>query len=134
MEFAVTLIFRVGFYVVYSFLRSSRLAHTLSRATKYAKRSFAQEVRKLKASPSKFQFLSFLSTLSAHLRGGYKFILIGDVSVSPLCSMGTLFRTTLFKTALIFIDRYFSAFQKVNSIVSHASLSLTFTNSQSDIR
>ena len=88
----------------------------------------------MKASPSKFVSLSFLSALSAHLRGECKSILIGDVSVSPLCSMGALFRTTLFKTALIFIDRYFSAFQKVNLIVSHASLSLHFTSSQSDIR
>ena len=34
-------------------------------------------------------------------------MLIGDFSVSALCFLGGLFRTSLFKTALFYCDRYF---------------------------
>ena len=49
----------------------------------------------------------FFSTISAHLCRYLKSVLIGDYSISALCFSGGLFRTSLFKTALFYCDRYF---------------------------
>ena len=37
----------------------------------------------------------------------FRWVLIGDYSISALCFLGALFRTSLFKTALFYCDRYF---------------------------
>ena len=49
----------------------------------------------------------FFSTISAHLCRYLKSVLIGDYSISAPCFSGGLFRTSLFKTALFYCDRYF---------------------------
>ena len=49
----------------------------------------------------------FFSTISAHPCRYLQSVLIGDYNISALCFLGGLFRTSLFKTALFYCDRYF---------------------------
>ena len=55
----------------------------------------------------KVLYYLFFCTISAHLCRYLKSVLIGDYSISALCFSGGLFRTSLFKTALFYCDRYF---------------------------
>ena len=56
---------------------------------------------------AKVLYYLFFSTISAHLFRYLQSVLIGDYSISALCFSGGLFRTSLFKTAFIYCDRYF---------------------------
>ena len=56
---------------------------------------------------AKVFYYLFFSTISAHPCRYLQSVLIGDYNISALCFLGGLFRTSLFKTALFYCDRYF---------------------------
>ena len=56
---------------------------------------------------AKVLYYLFFCTISAHLFRFFQSVLIGDYSISAPCFSGGLFRTSLFKTALFYCDRYF---------------------------
>ena len=102
----VSLSFQADFQLNFTLFRSSRFAYFVL-SDKVCKALFFVTVRKCKELSSQFRTLSFFATLSAHLCGKLKSVLIDNFCVSAPCFEGALFRTSLFKTALFYCDRYF---------------------------
>ena len=74
-------------FIIHNFLYIIGLSHSSRGGSyfcpvrqKYAKAHLSRRSERRKQSPPKFLSFSFLSALSAHLRGVFKFILIGDFS------------------------------------------------------
>ena len=103
----VSLSFQADFQLDSTLSRSWRGATYFVLSDKVCKTLFFTTVRKCKELSSQFRTLSFFATLSAHLCGKLKSVLIDNFCVSALCFLGGLFRTSLFKTAFIYCDRYF---------------------------
>ena len=82
----------------------------LSGATKEAKRSFTRRSERTKNRRDLFMCLFSVGT-----KGSDRSIValsFSDFFISALCFLDAIFRTSLFKTILNPIDRYFTAFTK----------------------
>ena len=83
------------------------------------KAPFQQEFRKCKELSSQFLYLSFLTTLSAHLCGKPRQVLIDNFCVSTLCNTGGFLPSFCFKARCFVAVRYFSAFIKQLNCLPH---------------
>ena len=79
----------------------------LSFVTKVCKSTLLLIGPKVLIITAKVLYSLFLATISAHPFRNLQSVLIGDYEVSALCFEGSLFRTSLFKSALFYCDRYF---------------------------